>query len=354
MTEAILRIQALLKKRHLQALLITNIYNVRYLTGFTGSSGFCLITKDRAIFFTDFRYTEQAENEVVGWELAPEKGRRIDTLKKVIRALSIHILGFENTASYDLFDSLQRLKIKAIACKDIVESLRVSKGESELSNIREAFKIAEASFLDIKGYIKAGVRESDIALRLESALRKRGSQRAPFDIIVASGPNGSRPHATVTDRKIKAGDFVIIDWGAQYKGYCADITRTLLIKGNYTNKQIEIYNTVNEARQRAIESVRIGMKAMEVDAAARQLITQRGYGEYFGHGTGHGIGLQAHEAPWINRLGNVSLSEGMTFTIEPGIYIRDSGGVRIEDTVAIVNGKGEVLNRLPTALEVVG
>jgi Xaa-Pro aminopeptidase len=354
MAEAIQRIQALLKKRRIQAILITNIYNVRYLTGFTGSSGFCLITKDRAIFFTDFRYTEQAEQEVEGWELATEKGKRIDTLKKALRAMDISVLGFETTVSYEFFDLLQGLKIRAVACKDIVESLRISKSEKEIHHIREAFRIAESAFMDIKGYIKAGVRELDIALRLESALRKRGSQRAPFDIIVASGPNGSRPHATVTLRKIRAGDFVIIDWGAQYRGYCADITRTLLIRGNFTEKQMEIYNTVNEARKRAIMAVKIGTKAKEVDAAARQYITQKGYGEHFGHGTGHGIGLQAHEAPWINRLGHVRLSEGMTFTIEPGIYLRNTGGVRIEDTVAIVNGKGEVLNSLPTALEIVG
>lgn len=347
-------LQGILKRKRLKALLVTSIYNVRYLTGFTGSSGFCIVTPRDALFFTDFRYTEQSEEEVSGWQLKTEKGRRIDVLREELRSLGIDTLGFEASESYEFYELLCRLPVKILSCKGLVESLRISKTKEEIDHIKHAFKRAEDAFTRIKAYIKPGVREIDIALRLEGALKKQGCRRIPFDIIVASGANGSKPHAKATSKRIAKGDFVIIDWGGEYEGYCSDITRTLLMGPANPSEKEEIYGIVNSARERAIKAVAIGTPANRIDAAARDYISSKGQGENFGHGTGHGIGLQPHEEPRINKLNNRPITEGMVFTIEPGIYIREIGGVRIEDTVAVINGKAEVLNKLSTELEVVG
>ncbi|MCX8070627.1 MAG: Xaa-Pro peptidase family protein [Thermodesulfovibrionales bacterium] len=354
MSESINKLQTILKTKKVNALLVSDINNVRYLTGFTGSSGFCILTEKSNFFFTDFRYTEQAEQEIRGWSIEIEKGKRIDTIKRHLIKNSIKNIAFETSIPFNFYLLLKKIKIPLKPLSNLIENLRQTKSMEEISHIKEAYKRAEDSYIQIKGYIKAGIKESDIALRLENAVKKKGCRRLPFDIIVASGHNSSRPHATVTDKKLQKGDFVTIDWGAEYKGYYSDMTRTLLIKGNGLDEKIKIYNIVNEARAKAIKGIKVGEKAKAIDNIARKFIEDSGFGEYFGHGLGHGIGLQAHEEPRINKMSKAIISNGMVFTIEPGIYIRDFGGVRIEDTVFIQNDKVEVLNKLSSNLEIVG
>lgn len=352
MKEAIEQLQDIMKKRRIIALLITDMTNIRYLTGFTGSSAFCILTRDKKYFFTDFRYIEQAEHEVNGWTLEIEKGKRINTIKKHLTNHSINNIAFESTISYLLYSSLKRLNITLKPVAGLIEDIRQIKTYEEINNIKEAYRRAENAYLEIKRFVKKGTKESHIALKLENSLKHQGCQRIPFEIIVASGHNSSKPHATVTEKKIQKGDFVTIDWGGEYKGYHSDITRTLLIKDSNLDEKCRIYNIVDEARAKAIDSILVKKKAKDIDRIARSHITNNGYGEYFGHGLGHGIGLQAHEEPRINKISKSVIANGMVFTVEPGIYIRNFGGVRIEDTVLIYNDKVEVINKLPTKLEI--
>lgn len=346
-------IQKVLKKKKIDAFLLTNLKNLRYLTGFTGSSGFALITKDRGLFFTDFRYKEQAEYEVKKYEIIIEKGKRTNTISKITKKLGIKKLGFETTISYSFFDMLNKKTIELLPVKSLIERFRKFKNEEELSNIKKAIQRAEDSFLRVKPYIKTGVRESEIALRLEYQIKKEGCKSIPFDIIVASGKNSSMPHAKPSDKKIKDGDFVIIDWGAACNGYFSDMTRTLLMDGKDISEKIRIYEIVNTARDKAIMTAQQGVKAKEIDAAARNIIKKEGYADCFGHGTGHGVGLDVHESPSISQASNDIISESMVFTIEPGIYIPDIGGVRIEDMVAMKEGSALVLTTLPRGIEIV-
>ncbi|HIJ59481.1 MAG TPA: aminopeptidase P family protein [Nitrospirae bacterium] len=346
------KIQDTLRAKKINAFLITDINNIYYLTGFTGSSGFCLITAKSKHFFTDFRYVEQAEQEVSGWTLNIEKGKRIDVLRKFIKKNAINNLAFETSISFLFYTALKALKIPLKALNGLVENLRKHKNDMEIDLIKLAYKRAENAFLDIKRFIKKGAKESHIALRLENALKNQGCKKIPFDIIVASGVNSSKPHATVSDKVLQGGDLITIDWGGENKGYYSDMTRTFLIQGKDIERKSEIYNIVNKARDKAINAIKIGVKAKNIDSVARKYITDKGYGDYFGHGLGHGIGLLAHEEPRINKISTEILTNGMVFTIEPGIYIREFGGVRIEDTVVINNDKIEILNNLPTKLEI--
>lgn len=346
-------IQKLLKKKKIDAFLVTNLRNLRYLTGFTGSSGFALITKDRGLFFTDFRYREQAEKEVKKCEIIIEKSKRTNTISKMAKKLGINKLGFETTISYSFFDMLDKKIIEMLPVKNLMERFRKLKNEDEMDNLKKAIQRAEDAFLKIKPYIKIGVRESELALRLEYQIKKEGCKSIPFDIIVASGKNSSMPHAKPSDKKIKDGDFVIIDWGAECNGYFSDMTRTFLMYGNDISEKRRIYEIVNTARDKAIITAQEGVKAKEIDAAARNIIKKEGYARFFGHGTGHGVGLDVHESPSISQVSNEIISESMVFTIEPGIYITDIGGVRIEDMVTIKEGSAVVLTTLPREIEIV-
>lgn len=217
----------------------------------------------------------------------------------------------------------------------------------------EAIRRAEAAFLDVKHYIRKGRREKEIALMLEDRLKKRGCNRIPFDIIIASGPNSAMPHARTTDRRLSAGDLVIIDWGGEADGYFSDMTRTLLLNGADIPKKKGAYDAVLKANRMSISAVRPGAEGRVIDKSARDVIKKAGYGEFFGHGTGHGVGLEVHEAPHITWTKNDVIRQNMVFTIEPGIYMPGLGGIRIEDMV-LVKGKGrEVLTKLPKDLEII-
>lgn len=352
--ERTINIRRIIGFRKLDGLLITNIKNIRYLTGFTGSSGFLIITKNKNLFFTDFRYKEQAEAEVTGWEITIENGRRTKLITGLIKKLAIKRLGFEQSITYEFYDLL-RAKLSAVLApqKNIVENLRKIKDKEEIESIKKAIERAEGAFLAVKPGIRPGARERYIALKIEEQLKKRGCKCPAFDIITASGKNSSMPHARPSEKKIERGDFVIIDWGGEADGYYSDMTRTLLMNGKGLSDKIRIYETVNNARKKAVVSVKEGIKTQDIDAAARDAIRKAGYGEFFGHGTGHGVGLDVHEHPRVSWTGSERVRNGMVFTVEPGIYVPELGGVRIEDMILVKNGKAELLTGLSRDLEII-
>lgn len=337
----------------LDALLITDIKNIRYLTNFSGSSGFLLVTGEKAIFVTDFRYKTQAEEEVRGLELRIEKEKIQDTVVKLIQEFGLETLGFEaQTLSFDLYKKISE-RLDGVELKpttSFIEDLRVVKEEEEIESIRKSIGIAEEAFGNILKTLKPGLMEKDIAIALEYELRKEGSGPIPFDIIVSSGKRAALPHASSSEKRLEEGDLVIIDWGAQSDGYNSDISRTLIL-GNGSPEREKIYSIVLDAQKEAIKEIRPGISFSTLDAVARDFIKDAGYGEYFGHGLGHGIGLSVHEAPHISWQGEGILKEGMVFTVEPGIYIPELGGVRIEDIVLVKEEGAEVLTHLPKELQ---
>ncbi|MBI4824328.1 MAG: aminopeptidase P family protein [Nitrospirae bacterium] len=337
----------------LDSLIITNINNVRYLTGFTGSSGIAFVTKTHRAFITDFRYKLQAEKEVKGWDILIAKDR-MTTLRQIIKKLKLKSLRFEASVSYEFFERLKTAGLRLKPMRAGVERLRAQKDSSEVISIKEAVRRAEQAFLEVMPYIKAGVREKEIALKLEERLKKNGCNRIPFDIIVASGENSSMPHAKVTERKLKAGDLVIIDWGGESHGYYSDMTRTLLIRGANIGEKIEIYNLVLEANRKGISTVSDGIQASVIDNTVRDVIKKAGYGSSFGHGLGHGVGLEVHEMPHITGRARGRIREGMVFTVEPGIYVSGIGGVRLEDMVLVKKTNAEVLTTLTKELKIIG
>jgi Xaa-Pro aminopeptidase len=358
-TERLKKLRKSLKS--LDAFLVTDMNNVRYLTGFTGSSGFVLLTKERGVFATDSRYEEQAAKEVRGrlpgeefpYEVVVEKNSMFLAVRGLVRKMGIERLGVEASVSYEAFSRFSAYAPQVRAVSGAVQKLRQIKGADELRRIREAVRRAEAAFLEVKPHIRAGVKERAIALRLEDRLRKKGCRRIPFDIIVASGPNSAMPHAGVTERRLSPGDLVTLDWGGEAEGYYSDMTRTLLLRGRDMGRKKEIYSLVLKANGQARAAVAPGAGSREIDGAARDIIKKAGYGNCFGHGLGHGVGLQVHELPRITWSANVTLREGMVVTIEPGVYVSGLGGVRIEDMVAVDKRGAELLTSLPRKLEVI-
>jgi Xaa-Pro aminopeptidase len=346
-------LQKKIKLRKIDGFLVLNPKNIRYLTGFTGSSGLAVITPQKRLFFTDFRYKEQAEKEVGGWDIIIEKGRRFKTLVSIIKKLGLKRLGFEVSIPYTIFEILRRHVACPLPIKNLVEGYRKLKNQEEIINIIKAVARAEKAFLKVKPFLKAGVTEKEIALRLDYNLKKEGCRNAPFDIIVASGANSSMPHAKFTDKRIERGDFVIIDWGGESNGYYSDMTRTFLVAGSGLAQKKKIYRIVNAARQKAVIAAKSGGKAKDIDAAARDFIKKQGYAKYFGHATGHGVGLDVHESPSISHLSSDTILEGMVFTVEPGIYIPGLGGVRIEDMVLIKNNSAVAMTGLSRELEII-
>jgi Xaa-Pro aminopeptidase len=332
--------------------LATDINNIRYLTVFTGSSGYVLITKTKNIFITDFRYKEQANAELSGWEIVIAKGKIINVISGLSKKLGIKSLGFETTISYDFFRELSKKRYLLKPFKNLIEKFRAIKDVNEIKLIREAIRRAEAAFLNVLPYIKAGTKETRIAGFLEQSLKKEGCKRSPFDIIVASGKNSSMPHARPSEKRLQTGDLVVVDWGGEAGGYFSDMTRTVAIKGSGLAKKKEIYKIVLDANKAAVKSIEPGIDARKIDNSARDVIKKAGYSDYFGHGTGHGVGLQVHELPHVSWAKKEIIKKNMVFTIEPGIYIPDLGGIRIEDMVVCRN-KGVLLTNLSRDLKII-
>lgn len=349
----------------IDAMLVTDIKNIRYLTNFSGSSGFLLLTGERAVFVTDFRYKTQAEEEVSGFELKIEKEKMHDVISELVKDYGLKTVGFEaESLAFDIYSRIAE-KLSGAELKptrSLIEDLRMIKDDEEISSIKKSIAMAEDAFTCIVEGMKPGVKEKDIAISLEYELRRKGSGPVPFDIIVASGERAALPHASSSDKPLEKGDMVIIDWGAQADGYNSDISRTFIIGSNQfssfsMNEAIEgfsdkrkIYEIVLEAQNEAIKEIKPGITFSDLDAVARDFINDAGHGEYFGHSLGHGVGLSVHEAPHISWQGEGVIQKGMVFTIEPGIYIPGLGGVRIEDMVLVKEDRAEVLTHLPRDL----
>ncbi len=327
------------------AFLVTDIRNIRYLSGFTGSSAAVLVTEKRALFFTDSRYTTQAEQEVKGPFTIREAGDPIEAVSEHLRRERIRSLVFEEKAvNYSTYLRLRRL-LRGFGLKPskgLCERIRAVKEPFEVQRIKRAVKVLNRGFGAAIEEIRPGTKERDAALGLEFIMKRAGAEDVSFDIIVASGPRSALPHGKASNRRIRRGEFVMVDMGVLLDGYNSDKTRTYLT-GRPTRRQKKVYDTVKGAHDLAIEKVRPGVEAREIDAAARDHIERAGFGRFFGHGTGHGVGVDVHEAPVIGPKSREVLKEGMVFTIEPGIYIPGWGGVRIEDMVVVTSDGCRVL-----------
>ncbi len=349
--KALLRKQ--LKKNKVDGFLVTDLTNVKYLTGFTGSSGFIVLTQRHAIFVTDFRYQEQARHEVTGYSITIGQRERSGEIKNICDVYRIKKLGIEeDTILYGFYKKLVKKKIKLKPLANVVGSLRSIKSSGELALIKASVKRAESAFRKLVPFIRTGTTERKLALKFEELLKREGCIKLPFEVIVASGPVSALPHARPTSRRLRKGDLVVFDWGGECEGYYSDMTRTVLIKGRDMSRQKELYYNVLEAQKRAIASVVPEIKAAAIDAAARDYIKQTGYDDFFGHGTGHGVGLAVHEKPVVSWRSSEIIKEDMVFTIEPGIYIPDYGGVRIEDMVIVRKQGAELLTSLPKKLKI--
>lgn len=321
------------------SLLITNMPNIRYLTGFTGSSGCAIVTRRHKFFFTDFRYRDQASKEVKSYKVCIVKGPAVNGFCDYVRAKHIKLgtLGLDYAKlSHEQF-LLIRKSLKGVKLKDAggwVEKQRRVKSRAEIGRIRKASRIADKALGRFRRCKVAGRTEKEVAWMLESFMREAGSGPIPFEIIVASGPRSAMPHGVASDRKIRKNELVVIDMGASVDGYCCDITRTFST-GRLSPVQERIYRVVGEAQEHALEAAAAGKECALIDKIARDHIDASGFGDSFGHSLGHGVGLEAHEAPALSQMSKGKLAAGMTVTIEPGIYLPRAGGVRIEDTVLI-------------------
>lgn len=339
------KLKNLITEKNLQAILIYMPVNRRYFTGFTGSAGYALVSKDKNYFLSDFRYIQQAQNQCEGFEIITVSIE--NTLSKILASFNITKLGIED----NFMDVAAYLKLKKeipdIEMTGVGQDLimiRAVKDEKELEYIAKAAEIADLAFSDILGFIKPGVREVEIADRLESFMKSKGASGLSFDSIVASGLRSSLPHGVASDKQIEDGDFLTLDFGCIYNGYCSDMTRTIVV-GKASERQKKIYSIVLEAQLKALELVKPGEICKNIDAAARKIIADNGYSDYFGHGLGHGVGLEVHELPVLNPLGEIRLQENMVITDEPGIYIPDFGGVRIEDLIVVKQNGPEILSK---------
>jgi len=325
-----------MEKHRLDAILITSLENVRWLSGFTGSAGIVFLTGGKKYFLTDGRYTTQASEEARGFTIR-EYTKRAQGIADLARSLRVKKIGFEGRAmSYQEFREIKGAlgRSRLVPLGEEIESIRAIKDRAELSLLSQAIKVASVSFRKIVKKIAPGVRERELAMEMEFSSKKNGSGNLPFEIIVASGPRSALPHAQPIEKKIRAGECVIIDFGASWKGYHSNTTRTF-ITGRPTQRQVYVYQAVRDAHDKAIEGIRPGMTGREVDGIARGHLKEKGLGRYFRHGLGHGIGLNVHEPPMLSPLSGNVIEEGMVVTIEPGVYIPGWGGVRIEDMVTV-------------------
>lgn len=350
------KLAAALADRGLDALLVTNLVNVRWLTGFSGSNGLAVVNADpthpQRVFLTDFRYlTQSAEQLDAGWkrEIAPE-------ILQAAATLVSGRVGFDDASmsvkDHGMLAARVAEGVELVAAGGAVEALRAIKDAGEQDKVRAAAKLADAALTEVLGRGLAGRTERDVALDLEVTMRKAGAEGASFAPIVASGEHSALPHAVPRDVEIPKGTLVTIDWGAQLDGYASDCTRTYAT-GELDPRDREIYELVLKAQLESLAAVRAGAGGRAVDAVARDIITAAGHGEHFGHGLGHGVGAEVHEGPRLSQRSDSTLEAGQVVTVEPGVYVPGAVGVRIEDLAIVTDDGAEVLTGLPKDLQVI-
>ena len=344
--------RACLESYSLDALLVTSLQSIRYLTGFSGSDGILLLTNDSGCFLTDSRYTTQAQSEVSAFPVT-EYRIKLDAVVEWLGQHSIKRVGFvASQLTVAVYNELtcKLPEVEFVALKDEISDIRAVKDRDELVLLERAAVLASASLEEILPLVRPGVLERELALELEIAMRRRGADDKAFDFIVASGERGALPHGRASEKVISSGEMVTFDFGALCNGYNSDETVTVAV-GKQDPRLLDVYTIVKEAHDRAIDAVRPGIPLKELDRVARSFIAERGYGPYFGHGLGHGVGLEVHERPLLSFRSEDKAEVGMVFTVEPGVYIPGLGGVRIEDTVVVENDGCRLLTKFPKELQ---
>jgi Xaa-Pro aminopeptidase len=338
------------------AMLVLGLVNIRYICGFTGTDGALIVTGKHVVFLTDSRYTCQAQQQVIADEVIEYS----DKLKAVSAQLISSVettsgsVGFEaKLVSVDKYQRLQQVcpRVNFVHADDVLSALRQIKDVDEVASLAKAAQLNCQAMNALLPCIKSGSKESELSLELEILLRKLGGEDKAFDFIVASGTRGAMPHGIASEKKLRNGELVTIDFGTKYQGYYSDETVTFAL-GEVPQELRKIYAVVLQAHDLAMAGLAVSMPAREIDKIARQFIAQQGYGEYFGHGLGHGVGLEIHESPTISPRSEAMLEAGMVFTIEPGIYIPGLGGVRIEDTVVLTTDGYRCLTKMPKQFHV--
>ncbi|WP_175072966.1 Xaa-Pro peptidase family protein [Terribacillus sp. AE2B 122] len=342
--EKIEKLRALMEKKKLDAFIVTSAQNRRYISGFTGSAGLLIITKSKQLFITDFRYMEQATEQAPDFEIIEHKQSIIQEAAAQLLKEGAQQAGFEHEdVTFALYQQFQNaVHADLIPASGLIEELRLIKSEAELAIMKTAAEIADAAFTHILTFVKPGMKEIEVSNELEFFMRKQGATQSSFDTIVASGYRSALPHGVASDKEIQKGELVTLDYGALYNGYCSDITRTFAV-GEISDKLREIYDIVLEANLRGVAGVKPGITGKEADALTRDYINEKGYDQYFGHSTGHGLGMDVHESPALSFRSDTVLKPGMVVTVEPGIYIPEVGGCRIEDDLVLTADGSERL-----------
>jgi Xaa-Pro aminopeptidase len=341
-------LQHALTRKNLDAYIVLDRSNTFYLTGFTGTFSILLIGNRAAYFITDFRYIERVRAHLAGFTIVLSKRNHERTVARIARRKSWKRIGFEETITYGDLERLRNAdrRLQLQCARGMIEALRIKKDQAELLSIRKAAATCDAVFARIRPLLRPGTAEKQIERKIRTTIERLGGQSEAFPTIVASGPNSSMPHYETGSRTLQKGDLVTIDLGVRLDGYCSDITRTFFI-GSASREQRRIYEVVLEAQKRALEGIKPGVAATQADRLARSFIVQSGYGKFFGHGLGHGVGIDIHEPPYLRQEDKTLLYPGMVITIEPGIYIPGKMGVRIEDLAVVTDIGCEVLTLTP-------
>jgi Xaa-Pro aminopeptidase len=354
------RLREVLRDEKIEGFIVVNIegsdsLNLRYLTVFAGTFVILIITPREQLLLTDSRYLEGAKQEAPDFEVLELRGNWAEQLGERLKDLGLKKAGInEMTISLHDFNQLkEKAGVEPVPLEGPVERLRLRKDEEEISLIKRAVELTDRAFDHALESVRPGMSEREVAWELERWMRENGSDGIAFPIIAAAGPNSALPHATPSDRRIEEGDFLLLDIGARYEGYCADMTRVISI-GPPSKRQIEIYEVVRRAQERALEQIKPGMTGIEADKLARGVIQEAGFGNHFGHGLGHGVGLAVHEGPRLSPLSEKDVLEsGMVVTVEPGVYLVGEFGVRIEDLTIVRDDGLETLTGSPKELRVI-
>ena len=348
----LIKAKGLLDKLNTDALLVASPENRLYISGFYGTAGYLLITKDSAYLVTDSRYTLQAAAQAKDFEVITKAETDFSPIAETVSKENIKSIAFEDTKmSVFTFSALKEVlpKTELLPCGEKISHLRRAKSPAEVKKIKAALSLAEGAFLNILPKLHEGIKECEVAAEIENFMRRGGALKPSFDTICASGIHSAMPHHTASDKELQKGDFLVMDYGCILDGYCSDLTRTVVI-GKADARQKEIYETALKAQAKAEKEIAKDKRAADIDKAARDLIDKAGYGKYFTHSLGHGVGIEIHESPTLSPKSEAVLGEGDIVTVEPGIYIEGFGGVRIEDMAYIADAGAEILTTLSREL----